>query len=133
MPPTNNFFHILSRSWLMPVEAGLDNPATQPAQLAMQVFYTYHAQSCQNEPAAGNFATFSPFLAAYSTSDFTRSPLAGKGTWCLLPTTPDMLPDAMKHLCMLMDCIKGKLNGDVKLIFFSNCPMKITALKNMPC
>ena len=53
-------------------------------------------QPCQNVLAAGNFAAFSPFLAAYSTLDFTRSPLAGKGTWCLLPTTP-MLPTATKH------------------------------------
>ena len=42
-------------------------------------------QPCQNVPAAGNFAIFSLFLAAYSTLDFTRIPLAGKGTWCLLP------------------------------------------------
>ena len=54
-------------------------------------------QPCQNVPAAGKFATFSPFLAAYSTLDFTMSPLAGKGTWCLLPTTPSMLPTATKH------------------------------------
>ena len=33
----------------------------------------------------------------YSTLDFTMSPLAGKGTWCLLPTTPFMLPTAIKH------------------------------------
>ena len=37
-------------------------------------------QPCQNVPAASNFAAFSQFLAAYSTLDFTRSPLAGKGT-----------------------------------------------------
>ena len=37
------------------------------------------------------------FLVAYSTLDFTRSPLAGKGTWCLLPITPSMLPTATKH------------------------------------
>ena len=54
-------------------------------------------QPCQNVPAASNFAAFSQFLAAYSTLDFTRSPLAGKGTWCLLPTTPVMLPTAIKH------------------------------------
>ena len=30
-------------------------------------------QPCQNVPAAGNFATFSQFLAAYSIMDFTRS------------------------------------------------------------
>ena len=29
--------------------------------------------------------------------DFTRSPLADKGTWCLLPTTPAMLPTATKR------------------------------------
>ena len=55
-------------------------------------------QPCQNVLAAGNFAIFSPFLAAYSTLDFTRSPLAGKGTWCLLPTTLSMLPTATKHV-----------------------------------
>ena len=37
-------------------------------------------QPRQNVPAAGNFAAVSPFLAAYFTLDFTRSPLAGKGT-----------------------------------------------------
>ena len=35
-------------------------------------------QSCQNVPAAGNFAAFSQILAAYSTLHFTRCPLAGK-------------------------------------------------------
>ena len=54
-------------------------------------------QLCQNVPAAGNFVALSQFLAAYSTLDFTMSPLAGKGTWCLLPTTPAMLPTATKH------------------------------------
>ena len=54
-------------------------------------------QPCQNVPAAGNFAAFSPFLAAYSTLDFTMSPQAGNGTWCLLPTAPSMLPTATKH------------------------------------
>ena len=47
-------------------------------------------------PAAGNFAAFSQLLAAYSTLDFTMSPLADKGTWCLLPTTPFMPPTATK-------------------------------------
>ena len=47
--------------------------------------------------AGGNFAAFSQFLAAYSTLDFTMSPLAGKGNWCLLPTTPSMLPTATRH------------------------------------
>ena len=56
-----------------------------------------HLQPCQIVPAAGNFAVFSQFLAAYSTLEFTRSPLAGKGTWCLLPTTPSMLPTATKN------------------------------------
>ena len=56
-----------------------------------------HMQHCQNVPAIGNFATFSPFLAAYSTLDFTMSPLSGKGAWCLLPTTPSMLSTATKH------------------------------------
>ena len=36
-------------------------------------------------------------LATYSTLDFTRSPLAGRGSWHLLPITPDMLPTATKH------------------------------------
>ena len=48
-------------------------------------------------PAASNFATFSQFLAAYSTLDFTWNLLAGKGAWSLLPTTPSMLPTATKH------------------------------------
>ena len=47
-------------------------------------------QPSQNVPTAGNFAT-------YFTLDFTRSPLAGKGTWHLLPTTSSMLPTATKH------------------------------------
>ena len=46
-------------------------------------------QSCQNVPAADNFAAFSQFLAAYSTLDFTKNPPAGKGTWCLLPTATE--------------------------------------------
>ena len=54
-------------------------------------------QPCQNVLAAGNFTAFSPFLDAYSTLDYTMNPLAGKGTWCLLPTTPSMLPTATKH------------------------------------
>ena len=58
---------------------------------------TEGTQPCQNMPAASNFATLSQFLAAYPTLDFTRSPLAGKGTWSLLPTTPSMLPTATKH------------------------------------
>ena len=48
-------------------------------------------------PAGGNFAAFNQFLATYSTLDFTRSPLAGKGTWCLLHTTSSMLLTATKH------------------------------------
>ena len=47
--------------------------------------------------AAGNFATFSQFLAAYSILGIARSPLAGKGTWCFLPTTHAILPIAAKH------------------------------------
>ena len=58
---------------------------------------TLQKQPCQNVPAAGNFAAFIPFLVAYSTLDFTMSSLAGKGTWCLLRTTPSMLPTAIKH------------------------------------
>ena len=59
--------------------------------------FVKYTPPCQNVPAAGNFATFSQLLVAYSTLDFTMSPLAGKGTWCLLPTTPSMLPTATKH------------------------------------
>ena len=55
------------------------------------------SQPCQNVPTAGNIAAFSQLLAAYSTLDSKRSPLAGKGTWCLLPTTSAMLPTATKH------------------------------------
>ena len=54
-------------------------------------------QPCQNVPAAGSFAAFSQFIAAYSTLDFTKRPLAGKRTWCFLPTTPSMLPTATKQ------------------------------------
>ena len=36
-------------------------------------------------------------LAAYSRLVFTRSPVAGKGTWHLLPTAPSMLPTATEH------------------------------------
>ena len=52
---------------------------------------------CQNVLGASIFAAFSQFLAAYSTLDFISSSLAGKGTWCLLPTTPSMRPTATKH------------------------------------
>ena len=45
-----------------------------------------YCQPCQNVRAASNVAPISQFLATYSTPDFTRSPLAGKGTWHLLPT-----------------------------------------------
>ena len=51
-----------------------------------------------------NFAAFSPFLAAYSTLDFTMSPLAGKTTWYLLPTTPSVLPTATKHFDRAGSC-----------------------------
>ena len=54
-------------------------------------------QPCQNVPGASNFAAFSPVFATCSTLDFTMSPLAGKGTWCLLTTTPSILPAATKH------------------------------------
>ena len=47
---------------------------------------------------AGSFDAFSQFLAAYSTLYFTMSPLAGKGTWCLLPTAPAMLLTATNLL-----------------------------------
>ena len=36
-------------------------------------------------------------FAAYFTMDFTGSPSAGKGTWCLLPVSSAMLPTATKH------------------------------------
>ena len=65
----------------------------------------------QNVPMGGNFAPFSQLLAAYSTLDFTRCPPAGKRTWHLLPTTPDMLPTTTKHfdraattICTLVGC-----------------------------
>ena len=35
--------------------------------------------------------------SAYFTMDFTGSPLAGTGSWHLLPSTPAMLPTAAKH------------------------------------
>ena len=57
---------------------------------------------------ADNFATFSQFLAAYSTLDFTKSPLAGKGTWSLLPTTPSMRPTTAKHFDRVVIKIKGQ-------------------------
>ena len=50
--------------------------------------------NCQNVAAAGIFAAFSPLLAPFSTLDVTMSPLAGKGTCCLLPT-------ATKHFDVL--------------------------------
>ena len=55
------------------------------------------AQPCQNVPTGSNFSAFSQILATYTTLDFTKSPLAGKRTWCLLPTTPAVLPTATKH------------------------------------
>ena len=51
-------------------------------------------------PAAGNFVTFSQCLAAYSSLDFTRSPLAGKGTWCLLPTATKHCDRAGVSVCV---------------------------------
>ena len=42
-------------------------------------------QPCQNVPAVSNFAAFSRLPAAYSTLDFTGSPLADKGSWHFLP------------------------------------------------
>ena len=47
--------------------------------------------------AAGNFASYSQFSATYSTLDLTRSPLAHKGVWHLLPIHPAYLPSAAKH------------------------------------
>ena len=69
----------------------------QALDYEQSLFPVSDSQSCQNVPADGNFVPFSQLFAAYSTLDFTRSPLAGKGTWHLLPTTPAMLPTAMKH------------------------------------
>ena len=43
------------------------------------------------------FCPLQSIICPYSTLDLTRSTLVGKGTWCLLPTTPDMLPTATKH------------------------------------
>ena len=63
-------------------------------------------------PAAGKFATFSPFLAARSTLDVTRSPLAGKGTWCLLPTTPCMLPTGTKHFDRAVYSVLQQIQND---------------------
>lgn len=56
-----------------------------------------HRQPCHNVPVSGDFATYSSLISAYSTLDFSRSPLAEKGSWHLLPTTPDILPAATKH------------------------------------
>ena len=42
-------------------------------------------------PAAGNFPAYSQLFAGFS------SPLAGKGTWHLLPITPAVLPTTTKH------------------------------------
>ena len=81
-------FVTLSRSWTLLYSGAFDSP----------VAFTLQIQLCQNVQVAGNFAAFSQFLAAYSTLDFTRNPLACKGTWHLLPTTPSsMLPTATKH------------------------------------
>ena len=66
-------------------------------QAFSQALKSGHRQPCQNVPAAGNSAAFSQFMAACSMLDFTRSPIAGKGTWHLLPTTPTVLPNATKH------------------------------------
>ena len=69
-----------------------------PRSKQAKIHTNYHDQPCQNVLAGGNFSPFSQFVATYSTLDFTRSPLVGKGTWHLLPTTPDMLPTtATKH------------------------------------
>ena len=64
----------------------------------MSLLARMQTQPCQNVPAASNVTAFSQFFAAYSTLDFTRSPLAGKGTWCLLPTTPSMLPILLQKI-----------------------------------
>ena len=62
-----------------------------------KIAYYSPDKMCPQAAAPGNFATFSQFFAAYSTLDFTWSPLAGKGTWCLLPTTPSRLLATAKH------------------------------------
>ena len=79
-------------------------------------------QPCENVLASGNFAAFSQLhvLAAYSTLDYTGSPLAAKGTWHLLPTTPAMLPTAGKHFdrVALIDSLAVVLH---KLCIYSKC------------
>ena len=84
-------------------------------------FFVGHVtQPCQNVPAACNFATVSQFLAAYSTLNFTRSPLAGKGTWCLLPATPSMLPTAAKHFDRAGH-LSEYIPGRVSIVHLQNC------------
>ena len=48
-------------------------------------------------PAGGNFASYSRLSAAFSTLDLTRSHIANKGAWHLLPTTSAVLPTATNH------------------------------------
>ena len=69
-------------------------------------------------PAADNFAAFSQILAAYSTLDFTRSSLAGKGTWHLLSTTSVLL------LCclLLQNILTGLIDGSVTTTFSIELP-----------
>ena len=79
--------------------------------------------------AAGNFAAFSQFLAAYYTWDFTGSPLSGQGTWCLLPTTPSMLPTSTKHFNRAADT----QTGHEKVIECHAWPSKVIFfLQNQP-
>ena len=71
------------------------------------------------------FCRLRQLLAAYSALDFTRSPLAGKGTWVFLPTTPDMLPTARNILTGLVttqfQVQFGIHNLHVCFSKFSNC------------
>ena len=75
---------------------------------------------------------FSKFLAVHSTLDFTRSPLAGKGTWCLLPTNTSMLSTATKHfdraanVCITVFIYKSSLH---KMLEITNFVVKIVKAK----
>ena len=76
-------------------------------------------QPGQNMLAAGRFAAFSPSLAVYSTLDFTRSPVADKGTWHLLPTTSALLLTATKHFDRAACDIACSCDNTIKFIKFN--------------
>ena len=82
-------FHLVFKAWY--------RASFSAARASRSLQWNTNSQPCQKCSGRWQIATFSQFLAAYSTLDFTMSPLAGKGTWCLLPTTPFMLPTATKH------------------------------------